>query len=87
MARPGPALAVVCLGHAAPTPLRTAQSAAYRVFGATTTKLKPGVRVWREEMRRRQSPRKLRAAPPAAASCGGISANFENLSRPSHHLP
>lgn len=70
-----------------PTP-RTAQSAAYRVPGAATTKLKPQSKsLRREETRRRQSPRTPRAAPPAAASCGGISANFKNHSRPSRRLP
>ncbi|XP_070366427.1 uncharacterized protein [Equus asinus] len=42
----------------------------------------PSKSLQREETRRRQSPRKPRAAPPAAASCGGISANFKNTRIP-----
>lgn len=85
VARPGPALAAASLRHAPLTP--TAQSATYGVPGAATTKLKPGARV-RDEKRRgdARGPRKPRAARPAAASCGGISANFKNHSRPSRRL-
>lgn len=86
MARPGPALAAASLRYAPLTP--TAQSATYGVPGAATTKLKPGVTV-RDEKRSgdARAPRKPRAARPAAASCGGISANFKNHSRPSRLLP
>ncbi|XP_070447258.1 uncharacterized protein [Equus przewalskii] len=42
----------------------------------------PSKSLQREETRRRQSPRKPRAAQPAAASCGGISANFKNTRIP-----
>lgn len=66
---------------------RATHRAAYRVTGAATTKLKPRVRVSGEKGRGDARTPESRAAPPAAASCGGISANFQNHSHPSRRLP
>lgn len=85
LARQGPALEVSGLGHSgSPTcPERYLQGA----WGGHNKVKARSKSLRREETRRRQRPRKPRAAPPAAASCGGISANFKNHSHPSRRLP
>lgn len=75
VAQPGPALPVTGPGHAQRSGPQGALGGHNKVKARSKS-------LRREETRRSRILGKPRAAPPAAASCGGIWANFKNRWRP-----